>query len=86
MGAEHRKARRRLVSQPVLLVHCDGSMIGPSTMVDVSASGARLKLTAEVVVPSEFTLLLSKFDGSMRRRCATAWRTDTHVGIRFLAE
>lgn len=55
-------------------------------MLDVSAGGARLKLKAEIDVPTEFILLLSKFDGSMRRRCAIAWQTEAQIGIRFLSD
>ena len=62
----------------------DGSIIGPCTMLDVSATGARLKLAGEVVAPPEFTLLLSKVNAAMRRRCVVAWQDDKIVGIRFL--
>jgi PilZ domain len=86
VSKENRKARRSRVSQPVLIVHANGSVIAPCMMVDVSASGARLKLSTEVALPSEFTLLLSKFNGNMCRRCAVVWRNQIHAGIRFLGE
>jgi hypothetical protein len=53
-------------------------------MLDVSATGARLKMPAEVAAPSEFILLLSKVNASMRRRCAVAWHDKQTIGIRFL--
>lgn len=84
MGAEQRRTQRRQVSQPALMVHGNGTIIGSCMVRDVSAGGARLKFPAEIVVPDEFTLLLSRFDASMSRRCHTAWRTDTQVGVRFL--
>lgn len=84
MGAEHRKTKRRHVSQPVLMLHDDGSIIGPCTILDVSAGGARLKLTDGLTAPAEFVLLISKFDSSMRRRCAAVWQHEAQVGIRFL--
>ena len=62
----------------------EGSIIGPCTMLDVSAGGARLKLGADLAVPDHFTLLLSKIDGRLKRRCVVAWRKDKQVGIRFV--
>lgn len=41
-------------------------------MQDVPAGGAQLKLDGEIKVPNEFTLLLSKFNGRMLRRCQIA--------------
>ena len=85
MGAELRKAARRRVSQQALMLREDGSIIGTCTMLDVSAGGARLKVAAETVAPSEFTLLLSKVNASMRRRCTVAWQDNKqNIGVRFL--
>jgi hypothetical protein len=84
MGAEKRKSPRRRVRQPALMVDDNGGMIGACTMLDVSAGGARLKLDVEIDVPTEFILLLSRFNGSMRRRCTIAWQTEAQIGILFL--
>ena len=62
----------------------DGRMIAPCTMVDVSAGGARLRLDAEVPVPNEFNLMLSKFNAGLKRRCLIAWRDERQMGVRFL--
>ena len=83
-GADQRKSPRRNVFQPVMMLNPDGSMIGPSTMLDVSAGGARLKLGSEVNLPNEFILLLSKFDRNATRRCSVAWRREGEIGVRFL--
>jgi hypothetical protein len=85
MGAELRKATRRNVALQTLMLRDDGTIIGPCTMLDVSASGARLKLPAEVAAPSEFVLLLSKVNAAMRRRCAVAWHDKQMIGVRFLS-
>lgn len=85
MGAENRKAARRQVSQPALMVRDDGSIIGLCTMLDVSAGGARLKLTGDVATPAEFILVLSKFRNGIRRRCTVAWQNSIHIGVRFCA-
>ena len=83
MGAELRKAARRRVSQPALMVRDDGSIIGPCTLLDISSGGARLKLGGDFAAPAEFTLLLSKFNSSIRRQCTIAWEHEKHVGVRF---
>lgn len=85
MGAELRKAVRRNVSQQALMLRDDGSIIGPCTMLDVSATGARLKVAPEIETPSEFMLLLSKVNAAMRRRCVVAWREKEDIGVRFLS-
>ena len=83
MGAELRKATRRRVRQPALMVRDDGSIIGPCTLLDISAGGAKLKLCGDFAAPAEFTLRLSKFNNSMRRQCTVAWAHEKHVGVRF---
>lgn len=86
VDAEHRKSRRRNVFQPALMVDYDGSIIGPCTMFDVSAGGARLKVGIETAIPPDFLLHLSKFDTTTSRRCAVVWRIKAETGIRFLSE
>lgn len=83
MGAELRKATRRNVSQQALMLRDDGSIVGPCIMLDVSASGARLKIAAGIETPAEFTLLLSKVNAAMRKHCVVAWRKDGYLGVRF---
>jgi hypothetical protein len=84
MSAERRKWPRRTVNQPVLMMGDGGTMIAPCTMVDVSAGGARLKLDAEIPVPNEFNLMLSKFNAGVMRRCLIAWRDERQLGVRFV--
>jgi hypothetical protein len=52
-------------------------------MLDVSATGARLRFDRTSELPDEFTLLLTK-DGRVRRRCQIVWRNEDLVGIRFV--
>jgi hypothetical protein len=84
MGAELRKATRRQVAQQALMLREDGSIIGPCTMRDVSATGARLTMPAETAAPTEFILLLSKVNAAVRRRCVVAWHDKKTMGVRFL--
>jgi hypothetical protein len=52
-------------------------------MLDVSATGARLRFNRTSELPNEFILLLTK-DGRVRRRCQIVWRNEDIVGIRFV--
>ncbi len=65
------------------MVRDDGSIIGPCTLLDISSGGARLKLDGDFAAPTEFTLLLSKFNSAMRRQCTIAWANEKQVGVRF---
>jgi hypothetical protein len=62
-----------------------GSVIGPCMLLDISAGGAGLKLNGYFTAPSEFTLLLSKFNSAMRRQCTIAWERERQIGVRFRA-
>jgi len=83
MGVEKRRHRRRQVAQPALIVSESGDVVGRCTMLDVSASGARLKLETKVELPSSFVILLSMYHPTTRRQCSLAWKNGTDVGIRF---
>jgi hypothetical protein len=85
MGPEHRKDTRRIVRQAARMVCSDGSALGTCLMIDISRTGARLRVDASDAVPDEFILLLSH-DGKLRRQCAMAWRSLTAVGVHFLPD
>lgn len=83
MKKEARKSIRRIFRQPAMILNSDKSIIGPCTMLDVSANGAKIKLQVKDELPGEFILLLSK-GGKVSRRCKVAWRTDTEIGVQFI--
>jgi hypothetical protein len=83
MGIQNRKHPRRHVQLFGVILNSDGSAPVRCMMLDVSASGARLKLNAASEVPDEFTLVLAK-EGRVRRRCRIVWRREDVMGIRFL--
>lgn len=85
MGLEQRKNTRRFVRQGARMVRADGSALGECLMVDVSATGARLKVDTPGTLPDDFTLLLSR-DGQLRRNCSVAWRSETAIGVRFVRD
>jgi hypothetical protein len=51
-------------------------------MADVSATGARLVIDAEIEIPSDIILVLSK-GGKVSRRCRVTRRSDVDVGVEF---
>lgn len=57
-------------------------MSQPWSMVDCSASGARLLVGNSTLVPDTFTLV---HKGSVVTlwKCRVAWRSDFHVGVTF---
>jgi hypothetical protein len=52
-------------------------------MKDVSTGGARLAHSIAAELPDQLLLSLSK-DGTVRRRCQIAWRTENQLGVRFV--
>jgi hypothetical protein len=84
MGIENRKHPRRLAQQFGVILNRDRSVLGRCTMLDVSATGAQLRVNATSEVPREFTLILSK-NGRVFRRCQIVWRCEDIVGVQFLA-
>jgi hypothetical protein len=86
VGSEHRKAQRRQISHPALILRPDGSAVGTCTLLDVSASGARLKMESVPGVPAEVTLVLSRFYAPIQRKCLVVWRKDHQLGVRFVRE
>ena len=83
MRAENRKNIRRQVRQGARLVDATGAALGTCQMVDLSGTGARLRVDAADAIPDQFTLVLSH-DGRLRRRCSVAWRSENAIGVRFL--
>ena len=85
MGSENRKNARHFVRQPAVMINGDGSVLCSCIMLNVSATGALLKLNPQTALPREFMLVLSR-DGQLRRKCSVAWRSENNVGVRFLFE
>jgi hypothetical protein len=83
MSIENRKTPRRLVRHPARIVNPDDSKLLLCTIVDVSATGAKLELREPAEVPREFTILLSD-NASVSRQCQVSWQSGTKVGVRFI--
>jgi len=83
MRPEARKVARRLVRHGARLVGADGADLGACFMLDLSATGARLKVHGATQLPDDLYLLLSH-DGGLRRQCAVVWRSDGTIGVEFI--
>ena len=84
MRTEKRKATRRFVHQPAIMLNGDGSMLGSCTMLDVSVSGAKLQPRAPTEIPDHFILVLSKH-GHVLRQCKIVWRAEEMIGVQFVS-
>jgi hypothetical protein len=85
MSMENRKAVRRVIRHPAVILNPDGSIFFPCTMFDVSATGAKLVLQEPAQVPAEFLVLLSKY-ANVHRVCKTSRQSGTSVGVQFVFE
>jgi hypothetical protein len=89
MNWESRKSPRVKFEheRPVNLMGADGTWRRSAALLDVSESGARLRIegSTEVLRAREFFLLLSSF-GLAFRRCELIWIDGSDVGVRFIAE
>jgi hypothetical protein len=79
---DKRKHLRREISRPVKAVTIDDSRIATECrLIDVSQSGARLKVAASEELPSEFLLVLSE---EVQRWCRVVRRVKSDVGVKFI--
>ena len=85
MPAEQRRAQRHGINWDGMIVDpVGGGIIGPCTVANVSATGAKLVLKdQDAEVPDEFALILSR-NGGVQRRCELVWREGGSLGARFL--
>ena len=49
---------------------------------NISADGAKLRLTKEIELPKDFKIILSSKDGP-RRNCSVVWQNADMVGVHF---
>jgi PilZ domain len=84
MSFEKRKTPRRSIRHRALIVGSDKSVLSECAVSDVSATGARLRLSAADDLPDEFYLILSK-GANVQRRCAVKWRSNNNIGVQFVS-
>jgi hypothetical protein len=82
MAGENRANRRRLINHGARTAALDGSELQSCRIIDISGTGARLKVLQPEALPDQFLLLLSH-DGKLYRLCSVVWRRDQAVGVQF---
>ena len=65
-----------------MIYDAGGNPVMTCTVRDISATGAGLKLDADLPLPDPFFLSLTR-DGNVRRRCKPVWQLAVVAGVRF---
>lgn len=81
MRSDFRKARRQLLTCSSIAITASGAR-EECRFVDISETGARLKVEDSAKIPDQFILVLSE-RGKVMRRCDVIWRDSKQVGVRF---
>lgn len=79
--ADRRNARRFRAIQKGLIIFSGSRCDQPCAILDVSATGARLRPLDSVTVPDSFQLRDYK---SATRNCVVVWRNGPTVGVKFV--
>jgi hypothetical protein len=82
--SETRAASRTTVRRIGWLTRTKGENLRECVVFDESEKGARLVVDSPNEIPDTFYLYLS-LDFSSRRRCRVAWRSETQIGVEYLA-
>lgn len=85
MQSESSDKVQRRVSMMTRLVHADGSALATCMLINLSATGAGLKLTNSDALPAHFVLLLSH-SGQLCRHCVVESQQGPEVTVRFVAK
>ena len=78
---ERRRAERMPVCVPATIVLSRQKSLSCQT-IDISASGAKLDLPRDRMLPSEFDLDIPA--RKLRRRARLVWRNEEMLGVQFL--
>jgi len=81
MPVEHRRSRRFRLSYRAWIASA-GARPQPCALVDISDSGARLRVENPDAVPERFAALFTT-RGEPRRRCRVVWRSPKEIGVVF---
>lgn len=82
MSREPRKNIRRHIRHPGVILK-GGAILSQCTVLDVSASGAKIEIKIPIEIPDEFDLHLSS-NGQVRRHCQVVRRTEKEIGVHFV--
>ena len=82
-AVERRRAvRNRLVRAAEILLPDEASSVA-CVLVDVSTTGARLRLPVDLVLPRQFDLNVPGL--GLRSRCVVRWRREMEAGVEFVS-
>jgi len=85
MPSDKRRAKRHEVQHGAKLARADGVALGRCQMLDISASGARLRVDESQRIPDHFLLVLSH-TGNLYRQCSVVWRDGATIGVEFIPD
>jgi hypothetical protein len=80
-GVALRKSPRERKDDIVRLELDDGSASFRGTLCDLSATGARMSLSALYDMPARFALILPP---NTRRPCRLVWQSGQRIGVEFM--
>jgi hypothetical protein len=89
VATERRKEAKRVAFEnplDVRVMATDGTWCRDGELIDVSETGARIRLTGSAVNDTEFFLLLTKFGDPVFRMCIGRWIDGTLMGVSFHRE
>jgi hypothetical protein len=79
---ELRAAKRGAVGEPGWIRQDGGFAKRPCTVLDISDTGVRLKVSSDQTVPSIFNFVLAK-TGGLGRRTRVKWKRGNEIGAEF---
>ena len=86
IAKERRKGTKRVTFEnplDVRVMAIDGTWCRDCQLIDVSETGARVRLTGPAPNDIEFFLLLTKFGDPVFRRCKRKWFDGPLMGVSF---
>ncbi len=83
MRKDARKAIRSSMGKKVWIRFDDGFSVRECRLVDLSASGIRIRVRAPHDVATQFSVLLTR-DASPGRRCWVKWRRGQEIGAEYV--
>jgi hypothetical protein len=85
MATHNNRKHKRIPLKHEAMIFVGGKLTARCRVLDISATGARLALDREAIVPNEFMLSLARM-GQVYRGCQLVWRSDTEAGVAFHRE
>ena len=77
---DKRRSARRTITHTVFMATGVSAPL-KCQMIDISETGARLRINDPRAAPQEFLIVLNH---GLRRWCQVRWRSDSEIGIQFV--